>query len=161
MSIGYQVNDKLNSINSELNSANDRLSSSLVRTEKAEEAEKLANEKLQKELYFRHLTSAYAEYERNNLANARQYLEKCPAKYRSFEWNYFSRLCNQSLRSLLNANSVDHARLLGMAVSPDNRYIATVGELQNGIKVWELATNTVVKSFGSNWVNGDRSRFFA
>jgi WD40 repeat protein len=95
--------------------------------------ERARKELRQKEtaLYANRVARAYAEWEGNNVGEAKSLLEECPEELRGWEWRYVSRLCHRDASGVLSwANIEDRGRLHDfkqrsrVAFSPDGKWVA-------------------------------------
>ena len=58
------------------------------------EAEARAKEELEASLYFQRIALAHRELLEDNLLQAEELLDQCPADRRAWEWYYLKRLCH-------------------------------------------------------------------
>jgi WD40 repeat protein len=119
-----------------------------LQAEQARRGEREQRLQAEEALYFNRIAFADRERSVNNLRQADDLLELCPAGLRQWEWHYLKRLCHTELRTLPG-----HAQVINaLARSPDGRYLASargnpnVGGVAGTIQVWDAATLQVVRT---------------
>ncbi|MFO0892608.1 MAG: protein kinase [Isosphaeraceae bacterium] len=94
------------------------ISVALTRQAKSRVEAALVNERLSS--YFLTISLADREWSANNLAAARQILERCPPDLRGWEWRYLDRLRGRAIPPLRHRNG-----LYDCAMSPDGKQVVT------------------------------------
>jgi serine/threonine protein kinase len=84
--------------------------------------------------YYERIALAEREWSANNLSRVEQLLDACPANLRGWEWYYLKRLRLQRIPPLTHSSAV-----LGVALSPDSRWIAS-GTLDGTVIIWDANT---------------------
>jgi WD40 repeat protein len=88
-------------------------------------------------LYASRLGEANKEIEDGDMDLAREVLEKCPVGERGWEWAHLRLSCQLELLKIKSAN------MLGVAFSPDDRYLATAAN-ERGLLVFDSASGRLV-----------------
>jgi WD40 repeat protein/serine/threonine protein kinase len=99
---------------------------------------KQVSDELSRNLYFSRIALADREFFSNNVARARDSLDKCPPEQRHWEWHYLNRLCRRELLTLAHPGKV-----MSAAFSPDGQLLATGGgeyKASGELKVWDTRT---------------------
>jgi WD40 repeat protein/serine/threonine protein kinase len=120
-------------------------------TRQQEEADK-ARRDAETSLYFSRITQAEMHWRDNNVMQAEQLLDLCPAHFRGWEWHYLKRLCHADLATLEHRYWVNVA-----AYSPDGRLLATAAGLPGGgvgdpskhgeLKLWDANSGRPLHTF--------------
>ena len=106
------------------------------RAEQAEEVTKQKAEELRRSHYVNDIQLADFKYNERNISRVRELLNACPNDLRGWEWNRLNYISDQSLMTLRGHRGwVDCA-----AISPDGKRIASGGQTDHTIKVWDGAT---------------------
>ncbi|MBN1804316.1 MAG: protein kinase [Sedimentisphaerales bacterium] len=104
--------------------------------EKAEEATKQKAEELRHSHYVNDIQLADIKYNEHNMSRVRELLELCPDDLRNWEWDRLNYLSDQSLMTLRGHKGwVDC-----VAISPDGKRIASGGQTDHAIKIWDRET---------------------
>lgn len=91
--------------------------------------------KLQYTLGNTHMLLANVEYDHNNIALARTYLDKVPLAQRHFEWHYRARQLEGGIFTLHGHAS----KVTSVAYSPDGQRLATASD-DGVVKIWNART---------------------
>jgi WD40 repeat protein/serine/threonine protein kinase len=108
--------------------------------------------RLQRTSYFQAIALADREWERANVARARELLEGCPENLRGWEWYRLEHVVQPSLKGL--KIPLGECQVVGVAWSPDGDRLATAGHFVDGaaaaggvavsqssaVKIWDPAT---------------------
>jgi WD40 repeat protein len=119
-----------------------------TQAEQAKDAEqeqrKLAEtkaEELRRTLYVNSIQLADAKHREGNASQVRSLLDSCPEDLRGWEWDRLNYIRDESVSSLHTHKD----RLRRVILSPEGNRIITVGDKDNTIKVWDLATGEELK----------------
>ena len=110
----------------------------VVARERAEMAEKTANEKseeLRRTLYVNSIQLANAKYIEGNIRRVRELLESCPNDLRGWEWCRLNHISDQARMTLQGHTD----EVYGIAISPNGKHIAS-GSFDKTIKIWNAST---------------------
>jgi WD40 repeat protein/serine/threonine protein kinase len=99
------------------------------------EAQTVARNRLETQLYFQRITSAHLEWSANNLRRALELLKECPEDLRGWEWHYLNRLLRGKPPLLVRHDDA----VLGLAVSSDGKWVAS-SDRAGFIKIWDPKT---------------------
>ncbi|MCH7557545.1 MAG: protein kinase [Planctomycetes bacterium] len=114
----------------------------------AQEQRRLAEERAEdyrRSLYFHSIALTDVAYRNKDITHASELLESCPEDLRGWEWYRLNHISNKTLMTIPHKITILHNGLtslhngveIGVAVSPDGKYIASAG---GSIKVWNAAT---------------------
>jgi WD40 repeat protein/serine/threonine protein kinase len=117
-------------------------------TQRAEQAlSSLAEEKSREDaqFYAARVGLASQEWRAGNITRAKELLGQCPTRYRGWEWNYLSSLCDADDLTLRG-----HSKwVMRVRYSADGRRIASMGTDQT-VRIWDSASGTLLKTFTTN-----------
>jgi WD40 repeat protein/serine/threonine protein kinase len=100
----------------------------------ARKAEADAGEEKELFHYYHRVTLAHQAWRDNQVGQADQLLDQCPARFRQWEWYYLKRLCNPELLSLEARGGAT-----SVAFSPDGKTFAS-GGADHKVEIRDVAT---------------------
>jgi WD40 repeat protein len=96
------------------------------------------------QLYRANLKAVAAALASHNADLARHALEAAPEEYRGWEWRYFHSFLDSSQKIIRGPEEL----IRGMDISPDGKWLA-VGSQDQMVRLWDLASGKVLKSFAA------------
>ena len=110
--------------------------------EKAEtksEQETARRDAAEQKLYLTAIGEAWNRWYARDPGGAQVALDRCPERFRHWEWNYINRLCRPDLFMLCGHDD----KVSDVAYSPDGRKIVS-GSLDGTVRVWDAATGSPI-----------------
>ncbi|MBN2594233.1 MAG: protein kinase [Sedimentisphaerales bacterium] len=107
-----------------------------TRAEQAEEIAEQKAEELRRSHYVNDIQLAGFKYSERNISRVRELLNACPNDLRGWEWDRLNYISDQSSMTLRG-----HSGWVGCAaISPDGKLIASGGQTDHTIKIWNIMT---------------------
>jgi eukaryotic-like serine/threonine-protein kinase len=133
VAVGFAYNGQLRAKNEEISATNLQL--------------KAAHEREESLKYFNHMVLAEREWSDSNVGRAEQLLDECVPNsgskdLRGWEWHYLKRQCH----NYMNIFNVYRGQAMGIAFSPDDRYLATTGHDDKSVRIWNPQTGKLEKT---------------
>jgi WD40 repeat protein/tRNA A-37 threonylcarbamoyl transferase component Bud32 len=131
-----QAREQEASARMEADAAREKETVARMRAEQAEEAAKQKGEELRRSFYVNSIQLADLKYKEGNMSRVRELLNACPNDLRGWEWNRLNYTSDQSLTTLRG-----HKGWVGCAaISPDGNRIASGGQADHTIRIWDVLT---------------------
>jgi serine/threonine protein kinase len=105
------------------------------------------NTRLESLRYFNNMLLAEREWSDSNVGRAAQLLDLCVPNpgskdLRGWEWHYLKRQCHTDLKTIPGPPT----QAMGIALSPDDRHLATTGYGDKAVRVWNVQTGELEKT---------------
>ena len=95
---------------------------------------------LERLAYSHRMVLAEREWSSNNVARAEELLNECEVRLRGWEWRYLKRLCHLDLQTIPGHGGA----ITSAAYNPAGDRIASVGEDESVVKVWDARTGELL-----------------
>jgi len=123
----------------------DRAVAESHRAQEAEQAALASREVAEQEFYLAAISSARKYIADGRFEKAMDQLDKCPPRFRHWEWGYLLYLCNQDQRTF---RAHESESIWSIEVMPDGKYVASSG-FDSTARIWDKDTGALLQTYTS------------